>query len=141
MNQQPTLNTWYNKDEIYCFWVFIWAILSILFPKYYPYYPSYLTGVILLISGFVISASPIFTQLSKLLIILYHLLVLLGYYIFKRDHNICIDILIFIIYMIFYLIKYKKSPYYTYMRQLNYYNKPQKTKITAAELISPNNIS
>tara|TARA_B100001758_G_C18336442_1_gene571857 strand:- start:212 stop:661 length:450 start_codon:yes stop_codon:yes gene_type:complete len=148
MDSASNEKLWYNKDEVYCYWVFIWAILSILFPKYYPFYPSYITGIILLVSGFIVAASPIFSDFSKLFIILYHLVVLLGYFIFKRSHNICIDILIFIIYMVFYFIKYKKSPYYMYMRMLNYNKVTDKSldnnvspdKINLKQLIAPQNI-
>ena len=63
----------FYSDQIFCVWLFYWALLSALFPNYFKYYPTKVVSIIIFISGIINALSPNFDTLAKILILIYHM--------------------------------------------------------------------
>ena len=126
----------FYSDQIFCVWLFYWALLSALFPNYFKYYPTKVVSIIIFISGIINALSPNFDTLAKILILIYHSAVLVGYFLLKRRHSLCMDILIFVIYILYTAIKYKKSPYDVYLQFFYPVLEKDEHKVTGDYLLS-----
>ena len=123
-------------DQVFCIWLFVWALLSALFPSIIPYYPTKITSIIAFVSGIIISTSNKFNIFAKIVIFVYHSLILLGYYLLQRKYCICIDILLLVIYILYMTIRYKKTPYDIYLQFFFPPIKYKKDKFTLQDIIS-----
>ena len=126
----------FNVDQIFCVWLFIWTILSTAFPSIITYYPTKITSVIAFVSGIIISTSNKFKIPAKIVIFMYHFLILLGYLVLERKHNLCIDILLFTIYILYMAARYNSSPYDTYIKFFYPPLEFKKNKLSLKDIIS-----